>query len=89
MCPRRLANVGCVGTKGSIQFPGGRCAHYRHTRLLLKGPGVVVVVVVVGLRDLHLRWYGLQPGWGPPSPQLTTLRHGVVGNWARNLFPAG
>ena len=38
-----------------------------------------VVVVVVGLQDLHLRWYGLQPGWGPPSPQLTTLRRGVLG----------
>ena len=45
--------------------------------------------VVVGLQDLHLRWYGLQPGWGPPSPQLTTLRRGVDGNWARYLFPAG
>ena len=26
------------------------------------------VVVVVGLQDLHLRWYGLQPGWGPYPP---------------------
>ena len=36
--------------------------------------------MVVGLQDLHLRWYGLQPSWGPPSPQLTTLHRGVVGN---------
>ena len=40
---------------------------------------VVVVVVVVGLQESHLLWYGLQLGWDPPSPQLTTLRRWVVG----------
>ena len=32
--------------------------------------GVVVVVVVVGLQESHLLWYGLEDGSDPPSPLL-------------------
>ena len=37
------------------------------------------VVVVVGLQDLHLHWYGLELGSGPSIPQLTTTRCGGLG----------
>ena len=32
--------------------------------------------VVVGLQDLHLHWYGLEHGSGPPTPLLTTAHRG-------------
>ena len=32
-----------------------------------------VVVVVVGLQDLHLHWYRLELGSDPPTPLLTTI----------------
>ena len=41
----------------------------RPTRGVLRTPGVVVVVVV-GLQESHLLWYGLQHGSDPPSPPL-------------------
>ena len=31
------------------------------------------------LQESHLLQYGLQLGWDPPSPQLTTVRRGVIG----------
>ena len=34
----------------------------------------VVVVVVVGLRDFHLHWYGLERGSDPSTPLLTTAQ---------------
>ena len=43
-----------------------------------------VVVVVVGRQESHLLWYGLQLGWDPPFPQLTTMRLGVVGTGHTN-----
>ena len=43
------------------------------------------VVVVVGLQESHLLWYGLQLGWDPPSPQMTTVRRGVVGTGHTNF----
>ena len=50
------------------------------------GSGAWTGVVVVGLQESHLLWYGLQLGWDPPSPQLTTMRRGVVGTGHTNFF---
>ena len=46
----------------------------------------VLGVVVVGLQDLHLHWYGLELGSGPPTPQLTTTRRGGLG-LGTQIFP--
>ena len=32
--------------------------------------------MVVGLQDLHLHWYGLEHGSGPPTPLLTSAPSG-------------
>ena len=37
-----------------------------------------MVVLVVGLHDLHLRWHAWEHGPGPPTPLLTTAPSGVM-----------
>ena len=41
--------------------------------------GSRVLVVVVGLQDLHLHWYGLELGSGPPTRLWTTVPLGGGG----------
>ena len=48
---------------------------------------------VVGLQDLHLHWYGLEHGLGPPSPLLTIaplggMKTGTGGIYAHPWFLA-
>ena len=38
----------------------------------------VVVVVVVGLQESHLQWYGLELGSDPPSPLCPTMYQRLV-----------
>ena len=49
--------------------------------------GAVVVVVVVGLQELHLLWYGLEHRSDPPSPLW--YHRSVVGVENGHRFSAG